>query len=325
VGLWLMLFLVGGFPWSESLLMAAVLSLAYAFVCRSSRYICTALPLRGERLARSLLVNLMASLVAAFLWVLLAWILSLGLLGSRFTLMGPGIILYGAGVFLYLLSAAFFYLLQMQEQAYCAEQQAHQNQLLKREAEVRALRAQLHPHFLFNSLTALVSLIGSDTQKARQMCLTLAEFLRSSLKFGTIREVSLQEELALIEQYLSIEKIRFGERLQWQPEVPQDCLEVKLPPLLLQPLVENAIKHGISHLLEGGRIKIGAKRESKGISIWVENGYDPETDPAMTSGIGLGLTEQRLRLFAGEGARLKTWREDRMFRVLCWLPNQEGR
>ena len=116
------------------------------------------------------------------------------------------------------------------------------------------MRAQIHPHFLFNSLNSIVALIGSDAAEARRMSLLLADFLRTSLKVSSMESIPLAEELALLGKYLDIERIRFGSRLLVRLEIDEESRTCLIPPLLLQPLIENAVNHGIAHRIEGGEI-----------------------------------------------------------------------
>lgn len=323
-GLWVALSLVGGRGFLQSAPWVFGLCLVYAWLCYSARYLCRVLPLKRERLSRWLLTHILAAVLISVLWTAAAWLLDEGWNAPARDWLPVGLVWFGSGVLLYLISAGFHYLVLALEQTRLAEQAAHQSALLQRDAEVRALRAQLNPHFLFNSLTALASLLEQDPARAREMCLTLADFLRSALQHGGQAAVSLEAELLLMHQYLAIEKIRFGDRLSVEEDIPAECLTARLPPLLLQPLVENAIKHGVSQLLSGGLVKLAARRERGGLSLSVENRFDPEAAPSRPAGMGLRLTEQRLRSFAGDEARLRVSARGDRFAATLWLPDAEG-
>jgi hypothetical protein len=324
IALWVALALVGGRGLLETGPWVLALCLAYAWLCHSARYLCRAIPLRREALSRWLLTHGLVALLASALWVGLAWVLDEGWTVPLVSWLRTGLVLFGSGVLLYLVAVAYHYLLLALEQTRQAELAAHQSALLQRDAEVRALRAQLNPHFLFNSLTALASLLDRDPGRAREMCLTLADFLRSALAHGGQAEVSLGQELDLLHQYLAIEKIRFGDRLRSEEQIPEECRAARLPPLLLQPLIENAVKHGISQLVDGGWVRVEARREQGGLALEVSNRFDPEAAPARTSGLGLKLTAQRLTAFAGERARLKVSAQGDRFVAALWLPDPEG-
>ena len=210
--------------------------------------------------------------------------------------------LWAFGVLLYLACAAFYYLLLAQDQAEEAERARLQMQMLAQDAELKALRAQLNPHFLFNALNSISALTSADAARARDMCVKLSDFLRRSLGLGERTSVALAEELELCRGYLAIEQVRFGRRLRLDWQVAAEAEKALLPPLLLQPLVENAIKHGISPLPEGGEVKLEALLDGGLVRIHLENPVDP--DAPRTQGLGLGLRQVRQRLLGrfGEAA-----------------------
>ena len=151
--------------------------------------------------------------------------------------------------------------------------------VLARDAELRALKAQVNPHFLFNSLNSISALTSSDPAKAREMCILLGDFLRRTLGLGEKSAIPLEEELSLIRSFLAVEKVRFGARIQMEENIDSDALDVSVPPLLLQPLVENAVVHGIANLVEGGSINLDTHARDGDLSIPVENTFDPDAPP----------------------------------------------
>ena len=192
--------------------------------------------------------------------------------------------------------------------------------ILAREAELRALRAQVHPHFLFNSLNSISALVSIDPLRAREMCVLLAEFFRKTLALGEKPGVTLEEELAVARAYLAIEAMRLGTRLSVEEGVDDAARACRLPPLLLQPLVENAIRHGIATCAEGGVLRIEARTDGQRMRISVENPFDPDAPPR--PGVGVGLANVRRRLLAsyGEHARVVTERGEESFRVAISMP-----
>jgi two-component system LytT family sensor kinase len=167
-------------------------------------------------------------------------------------------------------------------------------------AELTALRQQIQPHFLFNSHNAIAALIREgQTEKAVDALTQLSALLRQSLEHGATADVELWRELDHVHSYLEIEKVRFEERLVTKFDVEEECLEALVPSLILQPLVENAVKHGISHRRNPGLITIGARRDGARLRLTIEN--DPAEIPirgASSSGVGLSATRARLqRLF----------------------------
>jgi signal transduction histidine kinase len=209
-------------------------------------------------------------------------------------------LLLGFGALAYLLSVTVQYALQATEDSAGLAQRDLQLQIAAREAELRALRAQVDPHFLFNSLNAVSGLIGSDPDRAREMVQRLADFLRSSLTLGAVPWIELERELALVKSYLEIEQVRFGERLRVRVDMDSGLGPVPVPPLLLQPLVENAVRHGIATCLEGGTIEVEATRRGDLVWLTVTNPRDGEST---RRGTGFGLDIVRRRLSGAFGTR----------------------
>jgi len=172
-----------------------------------------------------------------------------------------------------------------------------------REAELQALKSQVNPHFLFNCLNNVRSLVAEDAESARDMLVKLSELLRYALEAGRHDRLPLREELRIAEAYLQLEKLQLAERLRWRVDVPDQLLDIALPPMLLQQLVENAIKHGISKLSEGGDIQIRAEEDGSRLVLRVENsGYLAVTHHA---GVGLRNARERIRLLSGPGASIR--------------------
>ncbi len=282
----------GSLPWLSLALFAIPLDLGYAFVCLGTFYLCRAAPLHASGIARVLGTQAGAALTSAALWILVArsWFTALGSMGlvedqaPTFARLQP--FLFGRGFLLFLIAALLHYLLVAFEDSRRAETRALEYRVLSREAELKTLRAQLHPHFLFNSLNSVVALVKSDPEAARRICVMLGDFLRSSLTLGARDTISVGEEVALAEGLLAIEKVRFGSRLTIETQLEEGARGCAVPPLLLQPLVENAVTHGIAHLLEGGAIRIAAGRRGDFVEIAVENPRDPEARDAPASGSG---------------------------------------
>jgi hypothetical protein len=174
------------------------------------------------------------------------------------------------------------------------------------QAQLRALQMQLQPHFLFNTLHGIAMLTDTDPAAAESMAVKLAELLRATLRLRDVPEVALRTELELLRAYLEIEELRFGDRLAVTFAVPEDLLEVPVPSFLLQPVVENAVRHGVAPRVESGRIAIGAEREAGALVLSVEDdgpGFD--TDPFAVAGVGLSATRDRLTLRYGAAGSIR--------------------
>ncbi|MGH9468478.1 MAG: sensor histidine kinase [Terriglobales bacterium] len=184
-----------------------------------------------------------------------------------------------------------------------------QLQMAARDAELRALLAQLNPHFLFNSLNSLRALISLDPGRAQALLTDLSQLLRYTLTAGGRETVTLAEELEAVGAYLQLESARLDERLRIQLEADPDALRQPLPPMLLQTLVENAIKHGIAQRLEGGTLRIAAQVRGGQLQLEVENPGQLTASPNSTR-VGLENARERLRLLYGAAARLEVRNQD---------------
>jgi two-component system, LytTR family, sensor histidine kinase AlgZ len=152
------------------------------------------------------------------------------------------------------------------------------------------------------------------------MCVLLGDFLRLTLGLGEKTLVHFSEELDLLQKYMAIEKVRFGERLKMRETIQEDTKACLLPPLLLQPLVENAVKHGIAGLPEGGEVRLAVQRQNGRLAILVENSWDPEAPPRRSGGMGLKNVQQRLEARYGKEASLRVNTEGALFQVSLSLP-----
>jgi len=180
------------------------------------------------------------------------------------------------------------------------------------------------PHFLFNCLHSISALTTSDPAGARWMCLELAEFFRESLRAGAQSRIPMAAEVALVRRYLAIEKRRFGERLNAEVTVAPDAERTLVPPLLLQPLVENAVRHGIATLVAGGSVILAVTRKGDRVDVRVDNPYDADE---RRGGTGIGLKNVRARLDASYSGRaaLTVEASDGRFHARVSLPVEEAR
>ncbi len=298
-----------GWSWGHTLALTVPVVVLGAGLCLSPYYLCRAYNPEVRSFREIFLVWAVASAIVGALWGAGVWMLTQvlmqlpGLSGLPSKVLSALPLLWVFMALLYLASAAFHYLLLAQERAREAERERLQLRMLTQDAELKALRAQINPHFLFNSLNSLSALTSLDPAKARTMCIRLSDFLRLTLGLGERSSVALREELDLLRTYLDIEQVRFGVRLQVRWEVAEDMLEVPLPPLLLQPLVENAIKHGIARIPEGGQLGISASKNEGELMLVIDNPRDPEE--AQAKGLGLGLRAVRERLEGRYGLRAR--------------------
>ena len=200
------------------------------------------------------------------------------------------------------------------------EQAALKQKLLISQAELQALKATVHPHFLFNSLNTLANIALSDPQQAHRFCLLIAEFLRYSVAYSKKSSATLGDELEHIQNYLGIERERFGERLKTSFEVDENLRDTVVPPLILFPVVENAIKHGIDSCIEGGTLSVIAREHEGTLVVEVSNPVDELGRKLRGTGHGLSSVQGRLKSHYGERAILKTNRLEGQFVVKLYLP-----
>ena len=201
------------------------------------------------------------------------------------------------------------------------EQRKEATEKLSKEAELYKLRQQLQPHFLFNSLNSINALIGQDPQKARKMVLQLSDFLRGTLKKEETQMIDLEEEINYLNLYLDIEKVRFGNRLHTEIDISPSCNGKKIPTLLLQPIVENAIKFGLYDTIGETIISVDCQCDGENLVIEVCNPFDPETAmPNRGTGFGLSSIKRRLYLIYARNDLLSTQAKDNYFITQVKIP-----
>ena len=226
----------------------------------------------------------------------------------------------GTGVFIYgMIVLSYFLFISLSNLSEKNAKEARLESLVK-ETELKMLRSQINPHFLFNSLNSISSLTITDPEKAREMVIKLSEFMRYALSRKDEQPVSLENELENLRLYLDIEKVRFGDKLTTEEIIEPGCLEFKIPVMLLQPLYENAVKHGVYESTESVKIKTEAKFIDGFFEISITNNYSPA--PSLKRGTGTGLLNvtRRLELFYGNKGSIKTTRENGIYNVTLYLP-----
>ena len=302
----------GDLNWSQALSISVPLCLLYAFVCLTPWYICRVLPLGSAQVTRLLINQLAAAVLACTLWIGAARLLAFAMdLGPRLNPAVPQLVVLG--LLLYLMSVALHY-------ALLAVEASREAAVQTRDAELRALKSQINPHFLFNCLNSISALTSSDPVRARDMCVLLSDFLRKTLGLGERASISWREELELARTYLEVEQVRFGARLKVEMQVDDGCADCQVPPLVLQPLIENAIKHGIATMVEGGTIRLEGHIEDGRLAVRVENSFDPEAPSPRRHGLGLRNVRDRLRTRFGDAAQLRLAAEHDRFSAEMVFP-----
>jgi two-component system, LytTR family, sensor histidine kinase AlgZ len=320
--------------------LAGGMSLLFAFLVLSAYYSCRLAPLPRSSAWQVISVQVPAAVSSTLLWLGLTSVAilmaqhSAGRTGMLMSFVPSMPTLAAVGLLVFTLSVACHYLAFAIERSRQIERQALQLEVVARDAELKVLRAQIDPHFLFNCLHSIASLTTTDPTAARKMCVLLGDFLRTSLKVGQQRFISLEHELALVRGYLAIEQVRLGARLQVSEQIDPATLRVEVPPLLMHPLVENAVTHGIGHLLEGGRIDVHAELDRGGrtwgpplggpsgerIRLRVSNTCDPDRPKGRGVGVGLENIRRRLETIYGHEAALSVRSQPELFEAEILLP-----
>jgi two-component system LytT family sensor kinase len=212
-----------------------------------------------------------------------------------------------------------------QEEEQENRQRKNDAEKLSRDAELYNLRQQLQPHFLFNSLNSISALIGSNPVQARNMIHQLSDFLRTTLRKDEEEWVKMEEELQSLELYLEIEKVRFGHRLSTSIVKDEKSLQMLIPPMLLQPVVENAIKFGLYDTTDDVTIYISVITENDTLKVTVQNPFDPETAiPRHGTGFGLNSVKRRLYLLFARTDLVETGAKDHVFTTTINIPRHEN-
>jgi two-component system, LytTR family, sensor histidine kinase AlgZ len=302
----------GLLAWRDALLIALPLCFFYAFVCLTPWYMCRQVPARRTLWMWTAINQFGAAVLASAIWVEIARLMAF-LLNVTAQLHPEIPHLVVVALLLYSLSVALHYVLY-------AVQQSREAQIQAREAELRALKAQINPHFLFNSLNSITALVGTDPARAREMCIRLSDFLRNTLGLGERESISWREELQLARTYLDVEQVRYGARLRVEMNVEEACADCMIPPLVLQPLIENAVKHGIATMVDGGTIKVEGRVIDGILEVSVENGFDPDSPTPRRHGLGLRNVRSRLETRFGPEATLTAQAIKNQFRAEMILP-----
>ncbi len=301
--------------WERIFLVELIYAYIWAALTPLILWLARRFPIERWRWVRSMLVHLCASLFIGFatrvlhdlmLFQVVAdaeWKFSLSrLLMNVYFMTDYGVMLYWL---ILLISYSFNYQRRYRE----GEVRATRLEAQLAQAQLQALKMQLHPHFLFNTLHSISALVHKNADAADKMIARLGDFLRLTLENSGAQEVSLQEELEFLKCYLEIERIRFQDRLTVQMDIEPQTLDARLPNLILQPIVENAIRHGISQRTSAGRIEIEARRLNGFLHVQVtDNGpgldSDSNSGSIVKAGVGLANTQARLKQLYGDEHRL---------------------
>lgn len=284
------------------------------------------LSLENHNIIRIITNHLLEGAILIALWLLIGYFIVSNLISDRDTYSNfffDTLKFRGAlGIFTYFLLTAFYYIVIYYTGF--QERRIKETELknLVTEAELRSLKFQINPHFIFNSLNSMSALTEIDPKKAKQMIIKLAEFLRYTLATNDKQMVSLNEELKNIRLYLEIEKIRFEEKFDYTEEINEECSKVMIPSMILQPLFENAIKHAVYETLEQVELKLICSKQDSYLKIIMQNNFEGESSKK-GAGVGLNNIKERLRLIYELDNLMEVKKEDNIFRVSIFIPIAE--
>lgn len=229
------------------------------------------------------------------------------------------------GIFYYLATVLLYYL-NIYE--YNLKEHIIQESLLREkvsEAELNTLKSQINPHFLFNSLNSIGSLTITNPQKAHQMIIKLSGFLRYSLAHDPTKLIPLRQEIENMEAYIAVEKVRFGEKLVFVKDIEPGCEDINVPFLIIQPLIENSIKHGVYESTEPVEVKLSCEcLGNQSVKITVVNGFDPEAIHPKGTGTGLKNIQERMRIIYQLNDLFSFKKYEKHFEVNLIIPRQKA-
>lgn len=274
---------------------------------------------------KNLVYHLASCVFTIFLWQFLTYLALRLLFSSNEHFMGflltSMVVKLLTGVLIYFLLISVDFLVMSFEEM--QEKAVHEVALstMLRDAELAMLRSQIRPHFLFNSLNSVSALTLSNPQAAQDMIIKLSEFMRYSIGLAAETMNSLNEELYHASLYLDIEKVRFSDRIAIEKNIDPACGEMRIPAMILQPLLENAVKHGVNTMLTSCKISLNASCSSSSLHISISNNFDPDAVPRKGTGTGLKNVQKRMAAIYGRTDLLTTKvKNNEVFEVSLIVP-----
>ncbi len=280
--------------------------------------------LEDVSVGRVILFHFIAASILCGIWVYLTYAIYKPFVGDDKNFMRntlPSKIFLG--YVMYIVFLIFFYAVDYYQNLKEKIKKESEYKALIREAELQALKSQINPHFLFNSLNSISSLTISNPEKAQEMVINLSTFMRYSLMHNEKEMVTFSKELENIKLYLGIEKVRFGRKLNAEFDVEECCLNAEIPNMILQPLFENAIKYGVYETTEQVTIKTICKCEGNALRISIRNDYDAGTIKRKGEGIGLQNIRKRMEIIYNQPDLIRVTDHKNSFEVQLIIPQKQ--
>lgn len=323
----IMLYLFLDIAFETAVAESLVYNTIYCFLGLGLWYPTRYISLDEDKIWKTLLNHIIAAIISSVLWAYAGYfILSNWFAESQsyIKFLNDSFVLrITFGVILYLVLVSFYYMIFYYRSFKEKVEHESKMEIMLKEAELRSLKYQINPHFIFNSLNSISSLTVSDPKVAQEMTINLSTFLRSTLSHNDRQMNLLKDEIENIKLYLEIEKLRFGEKLDFNIEINSICENTAVPGMILQPLIENAIKHGVYESIDKITISLICKKEENYILIRVINNYDPETIPRKGKGIGLKNVNERLRLIYNQDNLLTYEKSENLFTANIYIPLEQ--
>ena len=317
----LMKWLAYGFEPSIAIAEALALPFTFAFIGLPIWFVIKYSALESHSKWRVLIAHVIAATVIVFFWIYLGMVIIklIHPYPEQWIDNNAALNIFG-GYMLYLTYVIFFYAVNYYQGFKEKLRSEGKLKSLVKEAELHALKSQINPHFLFNSLNSISSLTMTDPGKAQEMVINLSALMRYSLKHNQIDKVPFSEELNNNKLYIQIEKVRFGNKLNAVFEVDQNCMNALIPNMILQPLYENAIKYGVYEATEPVDIITRSTFKNNVLEITIINSYDPSSLSKKGEGIGLRNIRDRLQIIYNNPALMKIENKNNTFRVTLAIP-----
>lgn len=319
----LLLWLSRGLDITTAIVEVASSFIIFAIVGTSIWYVIKYSTLEGNSIFKIAVSHLIAASIIVSLWLYFGLIIIKTVNPESIELLRTSIPTRAMGGFmLYTVYVIFFYAINYYQGF--KEKLRNEGRLISlvKEAELHALKSQINPHFLFNSLNSISSLTMTDPGKAQEMVINLSQLMRYSLKHNQKEKVSLKQEIENNKLYLSIEKVRFGSKLNPVFEISKNCMDAEIPNMILQPLYENAIKYGVYEAIEPVDIVTRCKNLNNNLVVSISNTFDSNVISKKGEGIGLRNIRDRLKIIYGNPQLLKIENNRKEFKVTLTIPQK---
>jgi sensor histidine kinase YesM len=312
-------------PLTSSLLDTASNFVLYPLLGSSIWYSIRYNSLEEVSIGRLIIFHLIAASILCGIWIYISYAIYQPFLKPDDKFLMDGFpTKFFAGYIMYAIYLVFFYAVNYYQSLKEKIKKESEYKALIREAELQALKSQINPHFLFNSLNSISSLTVSNPEKAQEMVINLSMFMRYSLMHNEKEMVSFSRELDNIKLYLSIEKVRFGRKLNAEFEIDAHCMEAEIPNMILQPLFENAIKYGVYETTDQVTIKTSCLCEGNFLRITITNDYDASTIKRRGEGIGLRNIRKRMEVLYNNPDLMKITDHKTSFEVQLIIPQKQA-